>query len=240
MESQPWISPRPSAPSGSGCPTCVGSDRVEIDYGQSMRLVGSPEQVERLVRDLEEIASTRAGRLLLSKLDADVRRHGGERLKISAGRLAMQPGASAVIFKGGVVQNARASADEARVDPRTKAMHVTRPGTPVSPGDLNVVLDQSNRPAESPSSASLIHELIHAHHAMNGTMLSVGKYEDASDVENGGSPHEESRAIGRGAYRDLPMSENAYRRERNLPERTTHRGLPGRPVSDGPACSTCR
>lgn len=232
---QPWDEPATSQTADvAPCSTCAKSnapaanDTSEESYGAGLRLVGTPSERAALKADLATLESTATGRKILRMIDADARRTGG-RVTLSDGSWGGQH-ASGNLYKGGVLQEARANALRVERD-WTGRIEVVEAGRPIPPSDIHVFVDHTSRPAESPASASLAHELIHAHHAMNGTMLSSGRYSDASDVGTaGGSNHEEARAIGRGAYASDSVTENAFRRDRGLPQRSTHSGLPGRPT----------
>jgi hypothetical protein len=104
-------------------------------------------------------------------------------------------------------------------------------GEPVQPSSIRILynrecaaVDDHGTPC-APPRAYLLHELLHALHAMTGELAHhIG---DSSDPMPGGSTHEEAWTIGRGAYVDLPLTENALRTELAVPRRTSHGSLCG-------------
>jgi len=67
---------------------------------------------------------------------------------------------------------------------------------------------------------SLSHELAHALHMMNGTLLTSDKF-DFSDPSNPNT-QEEDRAIGIGKFKDEKLSENGIREDHGIPLRSQY------------------
>lgn len=90
-------------------------------------------------------------------------------------------------------------------------MHVTSDRQPLNSELTLVGIDSNRTVVGGTSTATLAHELVHAMRIVKGT------YTD--DLTDEGKSNEERRALGVMEYANDPISENAYRREQQLPLR---------------------
>ncbi|MEK6238485.1 MAG: type III secretion system effector protein [Planctomycetales bacterium] len=74
-----------------------------------------------------------------------------------------------------------------------------------------------------PNYIVLAHELIHALHALQGSVRKVYDWNDwkqpGGDQRKCGAAHEEARTVGLGLYRNESICENAIRKEHKIPTR---------------------
>ncbi len=73
---------------------------------------------------------------------------------------------------------------------------------------------------KTPAYIALAHELIHAMHSLGGEVLKPYSWANGTPNSSSGAILEEAKTVGLGIYKNTAISENAIRREHNLPQRT--------------------
>lgn len=213
-------------------PPKADGSTVREEVGAGLIVIGHSEASAELLGDLATLEATSVGAEVLARVH--------ERAEALGGRVKLRPRpdpqggettCANTVFAAGGFDLERAHAAETQTD-ATGREAVLEPGDPVEPGSIRVlynrlciVLDEAGEPCAAPPHAFLMHELLHALHAMEGTLLH--EIRDPSDPIPGGSNHEEAATIGRGAYVEDVLTENALRRELGLPQRDTHQTLCG-------------
>jgi hypothetical protein len=207
---------------------------VHQPYGAAIWLAGPEELVDLAVADLDWIKTTKMGAELLARLEGAQAKLGTTArvtVRPRDEKLADDPTAAAVgcaqtgfVYGGFDVRAARAAKTVAV--PMQERVDIVAPGaTPPPPDHLHVFYNRQcvpSYPDGTPCArpALLIaHELTHVLHALSGELLD--DLPDPTDPMPGGSNHEESRTIGRGAYAGEPISENALRKESGFAARVS-------------------
>lgn len=202
-----------------------------VPWGQAIQIVGTEANVEAVLQDLDRMVETEVGAELVAGLEAEAAstdeqlvvraRHEPDGEMTQCGR---------TLFVAGSFDHKRARAAEWHIDDDGKVV-VDQPGAALSPSRIRVIFNRACAPVYpdgAPCSEPyvwLFHELIHALHALRGVLLD--QINDPSDPIKFGSNHEEAWTIGRGAYADEPVTENALRRAVGLPVRDSHASMCG-------------
>jgi hypothetical protein len=204
-------------------------------WGDAIELVGSPELNDAVAKDLEAIAALPPGAALLAALAAEAKKaKEGEQRLVLRGR--SEPGGDLsmcgrTLFAAGGHDQKRARPLAYHLDEISGKVVVDQPGDALEPARIRVIFNRACAPtyddgtACAPPYSWLYHELIHVLHAIRGALLDA--IPDGSDPMPSGSDHEEAWTIGRGAYADEPVSENALRAAAGFPLRDSHGSLCG-------------
>lgn len=184
-------------------------------YSDGIVIKGTTEYREKVREHLDTLKRTPTGRLLLERIDAQGR--DGKGVVIYS-----VPPAENQCMPTGTWRDSRPVS--AALDASTGKISVATPGNgTTSEVGFNPDYEPQYPGGESCRSPAigLGHELIHAMHNGDGTNL--GTYADSTDLGvPGGSNHEEAQTIGRGAYANDPITDNALRRDLGYKPRTSH------------------
>jgi type VI secretion system secreted protein VgrG len=168
-------------------------------YSPGVRIRGTPEYQATVVRDLNTVRSTEAGRYNLDRIDSS-----GQTTTIRA------PANQAELDRG---NTCRFNPNTAYQNPDGSAGSGSDSEVIYNP-DRQQVGDGSEDWMTRPPDVGLHHELEHSAEAANGTMET-----GTTDINGQETANVETQSVGLGHNADNPGSENAYRRERGQPQR---------------------
>ncbi len=208
-------------------------------YSDGISIGGSPEYRKKVRARLDELKKRESGRAVLDKLDEQGRTGRG---------VVIYPHKGDPDTMADDVEDSRPV--DAEVDPITGKVNIKKRGKGTS-SEIDFDPDWQPRYPDGssclPPDGALMHEMVHAAHNGDGTNLSEF---EMTDPAGGESNHEEAQTMGTAPYHDsgpygagldtmLQPTENTYRRETGLPERTSHNGAkslcPERPTPALPA-----
>jgi hypothetical protein len=206
-------------------------ETVRRDWGDGLVIVGETAAVADVASDLDQLAATAVGAPALAAVDGHAAELGARvivRARPDPDGAAASCANTTFAHGGADLRTAAIAAYE--LDERGAIVILERGGV-VAPSSIRVLYNRDcvatydDGTACAPARVYLLHELGHVLHAMTGELAHhIG---DPSDPMPGGSTHEEARTIGRGAYTDLAISENALRAELAIPLRDSHGSLCG-------------
>jgi hypothetical protein len=187
--------------------------------------------VDDVVEDLSALTETEIGKGVLGLVGPRAAELGSRvmvRARPSAGADAMT--CANTMFAYGAADLRKAQIAQYMLDD-SGAVQIIERGGFVDPSSIRVMYNREcaatyddGSPC-APARVYLLHELQHALHAMTGEI--ANHIRDTSDPMPGGSNHEEAWTIGRGAYTERDLTENALRLELGIPVRDSHGSLCG-------------
>ncbi|NTV95634.1 MAG: hypothetical protein HGA75_09490, partial [Thiobacillus sp.] len=185
----------------------IGPDgSVVTRYNEFITIEGTPEYQAMVVRDLNTIAGTPSGERLLASMAAS-----GRQCRIHTDNNEGNWAWTDPPPTGNEGTHGNQADTEIGYNPERTSLS----GPPGSPYNTANWAQEPNRPAD----VGLFHEMVHADDMMNGRMPTT---EGNNTGPMAGTPIADSelRAAGLPPYDGESYSENSYRGDRGLPERT--------------------
>lgn len=188
---------------------------VVTEYSKNITIEGTPEYRAKVVRDLDKIKETESGKKLLKSLEESGKKTRIHKTDAGGGNAAWtDPPPTTAPYPGyRKADGSKGAAADTEVwyDPDKTSLS----GPPGSPYNDAEWAKEGNRPPE----VGLYHELVHSDDMQHGKL-------DSGDGDNlgpmAGTPIDKSelRAAGLPPYENEEYSENKFRKEKGLPERT--------------------
>ena len=205
-------------------------ETVRRDWGEGLVVVGEAAAADAVVEDLDALATTDVGRDMFALVGPRAAELGARviiRARPQSGAEAMTCANTMFAYGGADLRKAQIADYE--LDDDGRIVIVERGGV-VDPTSIRVLYNREcvatyddGTPC-APPRVYLFHELHHVLHAMTGEI--ANHIADSSDPM-GSSNHEEAWTIGRGAYTERPLTENALRAELGIALRDSHGSLCG-------------
>lgn len=206
-------------------------DTIHHEWGTGLVVVGERRAVDAVVADLDALMQTQTGKGVLDLVNPRAAELGSRvivRARPSPGADAMTCANTMFAYGGADLKKAQIVEYELG---EADAIRVLERGGAVDPTSIRVMYNrecaatyEDGTPCALPR-VYLMHELMHVQHAMTGEI--ANHIRDTSDPMPGGSNHEEAWTIGRGAYTERDLTENALRSELGIPVRDSHGSLCG-------------
>lgn len=206
-------------------------ENVRREWGAGLVVVGETAAADEVIADLDQLALTDVGKGVLDLVDPRAAELGARviiRARPVEGGEALS--CANTMFAYGAADLRKAQIAKYELDAQERIVIVERGGV-VDPTSIRVLYNRlcvatydDGTPC-APPRVYLMHELQHVLHAMTGEI--ANHIRDTSDPMPGGSNHEEAWTIGRGAYAERALTENALRAELTVPLRDSHGSLCG-------------
>lgn len=188
---------------------------VVTEYSKNITIEGTPEYQAKVVRDLDKIKETESGKKLLQSLEASGKKTRIHMTDPGDGNAAWTDPPPTTAAAPGYLKPDGSKGDAANTEVWYNPDKTSLSGPPGSPYNDADWAKEGNRPPE----VGLYHELVHCDDMQQGKL-------DNSNGDNLGPkagtpiPKSELRAAGLPPYENEELSENQYRKEKGLPERT--------------------
>jgi uncharacterized Zn-binding protein involved in type VI secretion len=193
----------------SGYPKAVmkPDGTIVTQYNEFITIEGDSEYQAKVVRDLNMIANTESGREMLQSMQdsgkhCTIRPLNAAQPDAAAWTDPAPPNANLDGYHTDAGGSGNGTDSQIWYDPDEH-------GIPHPPYDAEPWGNEEGFPPD----VTLFHEMVHADDIMHGEL-------DHRTPAGQAAPNMEHRAVGLPPYENETYSENAYRRERNLPERT--------------------